>query len=92
MIPSRLRDAIAEQEPDVGPVTVGRFAAIVGVSRVTISAILNGRARPKLSLVERIAEATGRSVDWFLGLDECPECGRTMQEGAARHHCPREEV
>ena len=44
MIPSRLRDAIAEQEPDVGPVTVGRFAAIVGVSRATISAILNGRA------------------------------------------------
>lgn len=87
---ARIRSSIDEQSGVVGPVTIERFAAVVRVSRKAMSAVLAGRATPSVSLLRRIAIATGRSVDWLLGLGECPECGWTDDEIEARTHCARE--
>jgi transcriptional regulator with XRE-family HTH domain len=37
-----------------------------GVSRQHLIKLEKGRHRPKLETLVRIAEATGRAVDWFL--------------------------
>ncbi len=48
------------------PITVTEFAAHLGVSRVTLSRVLNGRAGVTAEMSIRISEAFGQSADlWF---------------------------
>ena len=56
-----LKDAL-----DNLPITVTKFAAHLGVSRVTLSRVLNGRAGITADVSIRISEAFGQSPDlWF---------------------------
>ena len=45
-----------------------------GVTRQHLIKLEKGNHRPRLETIERISEATGRSVDWFLdpNLDPSP--------------------
>ena len=49
-------------------------AAMGGVTRQHLIKLEKGNHRPRLETIERISEATGRSVDWFLdpNLDPSP--------------------
>jgi transcriptional regulator with XRE-family HTH domain len=43
-----------------------RLGERCGMYRANLIKLEQGRHRPRLATLERIAEATGRSVDWFL--------------------------
>lgn len=87
-LPDRIRAALDEERELVGAerITVARFSAVLRLHRVTVSKMLAGSA-PTIATLRRIALVTGRSADFFLGLSECPECGRTVDEADARMHC-----
>ena len=56
-----LKDALENM-----PITVTEFAAHLGVSRVTLSRVLNGHAGVTAEMSIRIGEAFGQSPDlWF---------------------------
>lgn len=52
------------------PMTQAALAQRLGIHWVTMSNIENGKARVSLELLERIAEETGKSRDYFLGDDD----------------------
>lgn len=43
-----------------------RLGELCGMYRANLIKLEQGRHRPRLATLERISEATGRSVDWFL--------------------------
>jgi transcriptional regulator with XRE-family HTH domain len=43
-----------------------RLGERCGMYRANLIKLEQGRHRPRLSTLERIAEATGREIDWFL--------------------------
>jgi transcriptional regulator with XRE-family HTH domain len=43
-----------------------RLGEVVGTSRQHLISLEKGKHRPRLEMLMRIAEATGREVDWFL--------------------------
>jgi transcriptional regulator with XRE-family HTH domain len=45
-------------------------ASALGVNRVTLNKIENGKANVSLDLLERMAGEYGRSRDWLLGKDD----------------------
>ena len=49
----------------LGDTPVSEFAEHIGVARVTVSRILNGRTGMTVDLSIRLGEALGRSLDFF---------------------------
>jgi transcriptional regulator with XRE-family HTH domain len=49
-----------------------------GVTRSHLRDYLRG-SMPNADTLAAIAAATRRSVDWFLGMDQCPGCGDTFR-------------
>lgn len=49
-----------------------RLAERADTSRQHLISLEKGRHRPRLEMLTRIAEATGREVDWFLDPDVDP--------------------
>ena len=49
-----------------------------GVTRSHIRDYLRG-SMPNADTLAAISAATRRSVDWFLGMDQCPGCGDTFR-------------
>lgn len=45
------------------------FAQLAGVARSSMSLYLNGKQRPKVSTLHRIAKATNVDLNWLLGTD-----------------------
>lgn len=43
-----------------------KLGALCGMYRANLIKLEQGRHRPRLATLQRIAEATGRTVDWFL--------------------------
>lgn len=56
-----------------------------GVSRQHLIRLEQARHRPRADMLRRIAEATGRSVDWFLDpeMDPSPFPGEEAGDGDA---------
>lgn len=49
-----------------------------GVTRSHLRDYLRG-SMPNADTLAAISAATRRSVDWFLGMDQCPGCGDTFR-------------
>ena len=66
---NRFRDRLGELVADTGQ-SRSDFAANVGIDRSTLSQLLSSRNRrlPRVETLAAIAEASGVSVDWLLGL------------------------
>ena len=67
LIASRLRRARREAQ-----LSLDALAEQVGSSRQHLIALEKARHRPRLEMLTRIAEATGRQVEWFLDPDVEP--------------------
>lgn len=52
--------------------TLDRLAEAVGSSRQHLIKLEHGKHRPRAPLLTRIAEATGKPVEWFLDPDLDP--------------------
>jgi len=64
LIAGRIRRARRE-----GDLSLDRLATLVGTSRQHLIGLEKARHRPRLDMLSRIAEATGRQVEWFLDPD-----------------------
>ena len=66
---NRFRDRLGELVADTGQSRSG-FAADAGIDRSTLSQLLSSRNRrlPRVETLAAIAETSGVSVDWLLGL------------------------
>ena len=66
---NRFRDRLGELVADTGQ-SRSDFAASAGIDRSTLSQLLSSRNRrlPRVETLAAIAEASGVSVDWLLGL------------------------
>ncbi len=60
--------------------TLDELAEKAGTSRQHLISLEKARHRPRLEMLTKIAEATGRSVEWFLDPDVDPS---PFQEEAA---------
>lgn len=69
LISARLRRARREAE-----LTLDGLGEMVGTSRHHLIRLEKGDHRPRAEMLQRIADATGREVDWFLDpeLDPSP--------------------
>lgn len=61
LISARIRRARKEAD-----LSHDRLGGQVGTSRQHLISLEKGRHRPRLEMLTRIAEATGREIDWFL--------------------------
>ena len=61
LIAARIRRARREAE-----ITLDRLGEQIGTSRQHLIRLEKGLHRPRPEMLLRIAEATGREVDWFL--------------------------
>lgn len=52
--------------------SLDRLAESVGTSRQHLISLEKARHRPRVEMLSRIAEATGRQVEWFLDPDLDP--------------------
>jgi len=75
LIAARIRKARREAD-----LTLDGLGEIVGTSRHHLIRLEKARHRPRLEMLTKIAEATGRSVEWFLDPDVDPS---PFQEEAA---------
>ena len=50
--------------------TARAFEARTGISKNTINGWMTGRGAPAYTNLRRLAETTGRSAAWWLGLEE----------------------
>lgn len=68
LIASRIREARGDMSHD----TLGQRMG--GVTRQHLIKLEQARHRPRVEMLERIAQATGRDVDWFVaaGADDAP--------------------
>ena len=69
LIAARIRKARREAE-----FTLDGLGEQVGTSRHHLIRLEKGTHRPRLEMLSKIAEATGRDVEWFLnpGIDPSP--------------------
>lgn len=65
------------------------LARFAGCREATISEVANGKRLPSVALLRTICLLHGHSADALLGLDQCPECGRTVDQTKAQDHCQR---
>ena len=61
LIAARIKRARKEAE-----LSHDRLGGQVGTSRQHLISLEKARHRPRLEMLSRIAEATGREIDWFL--------------------------
>lgn len=61
LIAARIRRSRREAE-----ITLDALGETVGTSRQHLIRLEQGKHRPRAEMLRRIAEATGRSLDWFL--------------------------
>lgn len=61
LIAARIRRARRE-----APLTLDALSGRVGTSRQHLIRLEAGKHRPRVVMLQRIAEATGREIDWFL--------------------------
>ena len=54
------------------PLSHDRLAVLVGTSRQDLIKLEKGKHRPRPDMLVRIAEATGREIDWFVDPDLDP--------------------
>lgn len=52
--------------------SLDKLAESVGTSRQHLISLEKARHRPRVEMLSRIAEATGRHVEWFLDPDRDP--------------------
>lgn len=52
--------------------SLDRLATAVGTSRQHLISLEKARHRPRIDMLTRIAEATGKPVEWFLNPDLDP--------------------
>lgn len=53
-------------------ITQREFARLVGVTEVTISRYLNGERKPRIEIIDRMAEVLNVSTDYLLGREAKP--------------------
>lgn len=66
LIAARIRKARKTAGPDGGKLSLDELAAAAGTSRQHLINLEHARSRPRAPMLERIAEATSRPVDFFL--------------------------
>lgn len=66
LIGARIKRARKEMGDNGDVVSHDRLGGIVGTSRQHLIKLEKAQHRPRAEMLLRIAEATGRSVDWFL--------------------------
>ena len=64
LIAGRIRRARRE-----GDLSLDKLAELVGSSRQHLISLEKSKHRPRLEMLTKIAEATGRQVEWFLDPD-----------------------
>lgn len=62
----------ARKEAPGGRISHDRLAESAGTSRQHLIKLEKGKHRPRPDMLERIADATGREVDWFVDPDLDP--------------------
>lgn len=67
LIAARIRKARREAD-----LTLDALGETVGTSRHHLIRLEKGQHRPRLEMLSKIAEATGRHVEWFLDPDLDP--------------------
>lgn len=77
LIAARIRQARRQSE-----LTLDRLGEIVGTSRHHLIRLEKGDHRPREEMLTRIAEATGKPVDFFL-VEEVQESGSFPADEAA---------
>ena len=80
----RLRNAL--KADDRSGAELARYA---GCREATVSHASSGKSQPSLRLFRSFCLLHGHSADAMLGLDQCPECGRTVEQEKAKSHCRR---
>ena len=70
------------------------LAELVGVASPSISHYENGRQVPRIEVLERIADATGKPLPWFFGGDPAGQAATTAPtsstaRGQRLRHPPR---
>lgn len=66
MLAARIKRARNEVLVEEKKLTHDRLAEIVGTSRQHLIKLEKGQHRPRAEMLRRIAEATGRPVEWFI--------------------------
>jgi transcriptional regulator with XRE-family HTH domain len=64
--PLRLIAARIKRSRREAPLTLDALGELIGTSRQHLIRLEAGKHRPRAEMLTKIAEATGRSVDWFL--------------------------
>lgn len=67
LIATRIRRARREAD-----LSHDRLGGLVGTSRQHLISLEKAKHRPRLEMLTKIAEATGRQVEWFLDPDVDP--------------------
>lgn len=67
LIATRIRRARREAD-----LSHDRLGELVGTSRQHLISLEKAKHRPRLEMLTKIAEATGRQVEWFLDPDVDP--------------------
>lgn len=78
LIAARIRRSRRESD-----LTLDALAEIVETSRQHLIRLEAGKHRPRAAMLTRIAEATGRSVDWFVDPEVDPSPFPDGQDGDA---------
>ncbi len=66
LIGTRIKRARKQMPPQPLGLSHDRFAALIGSSRQHLIKLEKAQHRPGAEMLQRIAEASGRSIDWFL--------------------------
>lgn len=80
LIATRIKRARKALDDEQVKMSHDRFGAIVGTSRQHLIKLEKAQHRPGPEMLLRIAEASGRSVDWFLDPEVDPS---SFQEDGA---------
>lgn len=86
LIAQRIKRARQEHNGDGTVISHDKFGALIGkgVSRQHLIKLEGAKHRPRADMLAKIAEATGRSVDWFLDADPTPFPGRVADGPGGR--------
>lgn len=86
LIAERIKRARKDYNGDGTVISHDKFGALLegGVSRQHLIKLEGAKHRPRADMLAKIAEATGRSVDWFLDADPRPFPGRVAGGAGGR--------